>query len=53
MADATVAQLEAAILYEDADLIVLNKPSGFAVHGGSSITSGIIELFRPFGEHRN
>lgn len=48
MADATVASLEAAILYEDADLIALNKPSGFAVHGGSSIRSGVIELFRAF-----
>ena len=34
MADATVAILEAAILYEDSDLIALNKPPGFAVHGG-------------------
>ena len=48
MADATVEMLEAAILYEDNDLIALNKPSGFAVHGGSSITSGVIELFRAF-----
>ena len=46
MADATVAILEAAILYEDSDLIALNKPSGFAVHGGSSIANGVIELFR-------
>jgi 23S rRNA pseudouridine955/2504/2580 synthase len=48
MADATVEMLEAAVLYEDNDLIALNKPSGFAVHGGSSITSGVIELFRAF-----
>tara|TARA_B100001057_G_scaffold422728_1_gene444393 strand:+ start:2405 stop:3304 length:900 start_codon:yes stop_codon:yes gene_type:complete len=46
MADATIAILEAAILYEDEDLIALNKPSGFAVHGGSSIANGVVELFR-------
>lgn len=35
-----------SILYEDDDLIVLNKPSGIAVHGGSGISFGIIELIR-------
>lgn len=39
-------QLEAAILYEDGDLIVVNKPSGLAVHGGSGISLGLIECFR-------
>lgn len=42
--------LEQGVLYEDDALIVLNKPSGFAVHGGSGISSGVIEglrLLRP------
>jgi 23S rRNA pseudouridine955/2504/2580 synthase len=34
------------ILFEDDALIIVNKPSGFAVHGGSGIDSGIIEAFR-------
>lgn len=34
------------ILYEDADLIVVNKPSGIAVHGGSGVSWGLIELIR-------
>lgn len=34
------------ILYQDADLIVLNKPSGLAVHGGSGIQLGVIESLR-------
>ena len=34
------------ILYEDASLLVLNKPSGFPVHGGSGVRSGIIEGLR-------
>jgi len=39
-------RLQDAILYEDADLIALNKPSGIAVHGGSGITFGVIEALR-------
>lgn len=34
------------ILYEDADLLVLDKPCGLAVHGGSGISLGAIELLR-------
>lgn len=39
-------QLEAAVIYEDAHIILINKPSGMAVHGGSGIHFGIIEGFR-------
>jgi 23S rRNA pseudouridine955/2504/2580 synthase len=35
-----------AIVYEDAKLLVLNKPSGVAVHGGSGISFGVIEALR-------
>ncbi len=35
-----------AILYEDEHLLVLDKPSGVAAHGGSGIASGIIERVR-------
>ena len=38
--------LEAAYLYEDEDLLVLNKPAGMAVHGGSGLSYGLIELLR-------
>jgi len=38
--------LENDIIYEDDVMIVLNKPSGFAVHGGSGISSGVIEALR-------
>jgi len=34
------------ILYEDDGLIVLNKPSGMAVHGGSGVSLGVIETLR-------
>ncbi|MCV6588548.1 MAG: 23S rRNA pseudouridine(955/2504/2580) synthase RluC [Marinobacterium sp.] len=38
--------LEEAILYEDNDLMVINKPSGLAVHGGSGVSLGLIEALR-------
>ncbi|MGH1460662.1 MAG: 23S rRNA pseudouridine(955/2504/2580) synthase RluC [Neptuniibacter sp.] len=44
--DKLLKKLEAAVLYEDDDLIVVNKPSGLAVHGGSGISLGLIESFR-------
>ncbi|QCI16017.1 23S rRNA pseudouridine(955/2504/2580) synthase RluC [Buchnera aphidicola] len=34
------------ILYEDNHLLIINKPSGIAVHGGSGLNFGIIECFR-------
>lgn len=39
-------RLEAAIVYEDGQLLVVNKPAGIAVHGGSGLQFGIIEAFR-------
>lgn len=35
-----------AVLYEDADLLVIDKPSGLAAHGGSGISFGVIEALR-------
>ena len=35
-----------AIVYEDDRLIVLNKPAGWAVHGGSGLDFGVIECLR-------
>lgn len=43
---ARVAALADCILYEDDGLIVLNKPSGTAVHGGSGLSFGVIEGLR-------
>lgn len=41
-----VAQLEQQIIFEDNYLLVLNKPSGLAVHGGSGLNFGAIEALR-------
>ncbi len=35
-----------AIVYEDVDLIAINKPAGVAVHGGSGLSHGVIEALR-------
>src|SRR5690606_10508859 len=39
-------QIEAAIIHEDERLLVVNKPSGVAVHGGSGVNAGVIEALR-------
>ena len=41
-----LARIEQAIIYEDRDFLVLNKPAGIASHGGSGISFGAIELLR-------
>jgi len=41
-----VKLLANCILFEDEYLLVLNKPSGIAVHGGSKLNFGIIEALR-------
>jgi 23S rRNA pseudouridine955/2504/2580 synthase len=44
------AALQQGILFEDDGFLIVNKPAGYAVHGGSGVSSGIIEglrLIRP------
>ncbi|MBM7036578.1 23S rRNA pseudouridine(955/2504/2580) synthase RluC [Vibrio ulleungensis] len=41
-----VANLESQIIHEDDHLLILNKPSGLAVHGGSGLKFGAIEALR-------
>lgn len=38
--------LKAAIIHEDAHLLILDKPAGMAVHGGSGQSLGVIEALR-------
>ena len=38
--------LEDNILFENSRCLVINKPSGIAVHGGSGLSYGVIEAFR-------
>lgn len=46
LAQSLLERLEASIIYEDKALIVLNKPAGIAVHGGSGLSYGVIEALR-------
>jgi len=39
-------KFENAVVYEDDAMLVINKPCGFAVHGGSGISRGVIEQLR-------
>lgn len=41
-----VAELEQQILFEDDVMLIINKPSGIAVHGGSGLSFGVIEALR-------
>ena len=38
--------LEFPVIYEDAALLVIDKPAGVAVHGGSGVSYGVIESLR-------
>lgn len=41
-----IPAVELPIIYEDDALLVLNKPAGLAVHGGSGVSFGVIEQMR-------
>lgn len=41
-----LSYIQDAILYEDDRLLIINKPSGMAVHGGSGLSYGLIEALR-------
>ncbi len=43
ISDAAKATLEQAVLYEDESILILNKPAGWAAHGGTGAKLGIIE----------
>lgn len=41
-----IDQIRRATLYEDSELLVINKPAGVAVHKGTDVPGGVIEAFR-------
>jgi 23S rRNA pseudouridine955/2504/2580 synthase len=44
--DKLAQRLKACVLFEDNHLLVVNKPAGIAVHGGSGLSLGMIEALR-------
>lgn len=50
---ASLAELltDTAVIYEDDNLLVINKPAGLAVHAGSGVALGLIEALRQLRPH--
>jgi 23S rRNA pseudouridine955/2504/2580 synthase len=46
VSEAICRQIEAALIFEDQDMLVFNKPSGMAVHSGSGLPWGLIDVVR-------
>lgn len=44
--DAQCGRIDRSVLYEDDRLLVVDKPAGLAVHGGSGLSYGLIETLR-------
>jgi 23S rRNA pseudouridine955/2504/2580 synthase len=44
--DVLIERISRAVVHEDADLLVIDKPAGMAVHGGSGLSFGVIEALR-------
>ena len=44
-------RLRGAVLLDNSDLLVINKPPGMAVHGGSGVRLGLIESLRVMYPH--
>ncbi|VEB35393.1 ribosomal large subunit pseudouridine synthase [Legionella cherrii] len=44
--DALAKRLKDCIIFEDPCFLVINKPAGIAVHGGSGLSLGVIEALR-------
>ena len=44
--ESVMQTLKDAIIFEDENIIAINKPSGIAVHKGSGLRFGVIEAFR-------
>ena len=46
VSDRVIRQIRESLIYENRDLLVINKPSGMAVHSGSGLPWGLIDVIR-------
>lgn len=46
ISDSVCQQVESAIIFENHDFLVVDKPSGMAVHSGSGLPWGLIDVLR-------
>jgi len=46
LSEATLALVRDAIIYEDAAMLIINKPAGMAVHAGTGLQFGVVDVVR-------
>ena len=46
ISNANLESISRCIIFENDDVLVINKPSGLAVHGGSGLRFGVIDIVR-------
>ncbi len=49
--DKVLNKLRESIIFEDAHYVAINKPAGFAAHGGSGVPYGVIEAIRALNRY--
>lgn len=49
--DEVLKRLKDAIVHEDSHYLALNKPAGYAAHGGSGLPFGVIEAVRAWDQY--
>lgn len=49
--DAVLNKLRESVIYEDDLYLAINKPAGFASHGGTGVPYGVIEAVRAWGKY--
>ena len=45
-----IEEIKGQVIYEDDEILVINKKHNLAVHGGSRVSIGLIEIVRNFGK---
>jgi 23S rRNA pseudouridine955/2504/2580 synthase len=49
--DEVLNRLRASVIHEDEHYLALDKPAGYASHGGSGLAYGVIEAIRAWGKY--
>ena len=45
-----IEEIRGQVIYEDGEILAINKKHNLAVHGGSRVSIGLIEIVRNFGK---
>lgn len=51
--DALLAEIRQSVLFENDDCLIIDKPSGLAVHGGSGLRFGLLDVIRAIRPENN